>query len=324
MSTDDDHKLTSPEEALPPAVVIAGPTASGKSALSVMLAQRLNGEVVNADSMQIYRDLPVITAIPDADEQQGVPHHGYGVLDGAERCSVGRWLGLTRGYLREVWGRGHVPVLVGGTGMYIRAALEGISPMPEIDAAVRDQATAMLRQLGGAAFRRKLMELDPVLASRLDDGDSQRLIRGMEIALATGTPLSTWQEAPPEGAIAARFTTIRIAPPRDELYARIDTRFPAMLANGGIDEARAFLARGLDASLPLMKAVGFPPVADHLNGQIGREEAVALACRDSRRYAKRQTTWFNNQFTANFCEDSSYNTQYSESFIQKILSKIIL
>ncbi|MCE2517288.1 MAG: tRNA (adenosine(37)-N6)-dimethylallyltransferase MiaA [Alphaproteobacteria bacterium] len=319
MSTDHHHNAERP-----PVVVIAGPTASGKSALAVTLAQRMKGEVVNADSMQVYRDLPVLTAIPDHDERQGVAHHGYGVLDGAERCSVGRWMELTRGYIEEIWRRGGVPILVGGTGMYIRAALEGISPMPDIDPKFRDQATAMLAAMGGAGFRAELMARDPVLAARLNDGDSQRLIRGMEIVLATGTPLSAWQDKPPQGAIAADFTTIRIAPPREELYARIDQRFPMMLKAGGVEEARALMARALDPSLPLMKAVGFPPIADYLRGATSRDDAVELACRDSRRYAKRQTTWFNNQFAANFCEDSSYNAQYSESFIDKILSKVIL
>ena len=303
-------------------IIIAGPTASGKSGCAVRLAQRINGAVINADSMQIYVDLPILTAIPDEDEQGGVPHYGYQIMDGAERCSVGRWLDLTRGYVRDVVDDGQVPILVGGTGMYIRAAMEGISPLPDIEPEYRDQATEMHQMMGGATFRAALAERDPVLAERLHDGDTQRLIRGMEVALATGRPLSQWQDIPPAGEIDLDWTVVRLAPPRDELYAKIDQRYPIMLAHGGIDEARSFAARCLDPSLPLMKAVGLPPLLSYFKEEIDLDEAVALSCRDSRRYAKRQTTWFNNQLQDNICEDFGYEKQFSESFFEKILSII--
>ena len=303
-------------------IVIAGPTASGKTSLAIALARAVGGEVINADSMQIYRDLPIITAIPDDDERDGIPHHGYQVMDGGERCSVGHWLGLTQHYVDDVLGRGAVPILVGGTGMYIRAALEGISPIPDIDPSFRDEATAMHTALGGAAFRRKLAEYDPLLAARLFEGDTQRLIRGMEVALATGQPLSKWQEIPPKGAIAIDWTSITLAPPRDALYAKIDIRYPKMLENGGVEEIETFAARDLDASLPLMKAVGLPPMLKYLKGTLAYDDAIAEACRDSRRYAKRQTTWFKNQLKANICEDFGQFAQQSESFFEKILSKV--
>jgi tRNA dimethylallyltransferase len=340
MSTDasDNISANSARPSARPVVIIAGATAAGKSALAMLLAERLRdeagrlggeagrrlgGEVVNADSMQVYRDLPILTAIPDADDRARIRHHGYAVLDGAERCSVGRWLELTRGYVEAIHGRGGIPILVGGTGMYIGAALHGLSPIPDIPQHYRDTAIAWFNESGGAGFRQELMKRDPVLASRLDDNDRQRLIRGMEVALATGIPLSVWQDKPLVGAIKADFTSIRVAPPRDELYKRIDRRFPQMLDGGGAAEAEALVKRRLDASLPVMKAVGFPQVAAFLDGTMSRDEAIMLACRDSRRYAKRQTTWFNHRLEDNFCEDSGYNEQYSESFIDRILSKII-
>lgn len=307
---------------LPKGVIIAGPTASGKTGLAIKLAMAIDGVVINADSMQIYRDLPIITAIPGEDEQEGIPHYGYQMLDGSERCSVGHWLTLTRGFIQEAIDHGKVPILVGGTGMYIRAALEGISPIPDIGPEFREDATRLHQELGGAGFRQKLRDYDPKLAERLHDGDTQRLIRGMEVVMATGKPLSVLQDIPPEGAIALDWTVIRLAPPREQLYAMIDQRYPKMLESGGLEEAQVFAERALDPSLPLMKAVGLPPLLSYFKGELALEEAVSLSCRDSRRYAKRQTTWFNNQLQDNFCQDLGEKKQYMESFIQKILSNI--
>ncbi|XDZ64810.1 tRNA (adenosine(37)-N6)-dimethylallyltransferase MiaA [Alphaproteobacteria bacterium LSUCC0684] len=306
-----------------PVIILAGPTASGKSALALNLAMRGDGEIVNADSMQVYRDLPCLTAVPSMAEREAVPHHNYAVLDGAERCSVARWLDMTRKTVAEIRGRGRVPVLVGGTGLYIRAALSGITPLPDIPPEIRDKATALHRELGGRAFREKLAAYDPDLAGRLEDGDSQRLVRGMEVAMATGQKLSELQQAPPEGALPGPFQTVLVMPERAELYARIDARLPRMLENGAIDEARRFAARDLDPSLPLMKAVGLPPLLEFTRGLLSQEEAAQLACRDTRRYAKRQITWFRHQFSAMFCEKSRFGEQYSESFFDKILSKVV-
>ena len=309
-------------------VMIVGPTASGKTGLAIKLAhvfaqeKNAKAEVVNADSMQIYKDLPTITAIPDEKERDGISHHGFQVMDGGARCSVGHWLNLSRGYVDDILKRGHIPILVGGTGMYIRAALDGISSIPDIDDDYRKQATAMHTRLGGAAFRKVLAEHDPTLAARLHDGDTQRLIRGMEVVLATGEALSKLQEKPLKGALDLDWTIIKLAPPRDALYAKIDTRLPVMLDNGGLDEIKAFAARELGTNLPLMKAVGLPPMLKYLDGAENYHAAIMEACRDSRRYAKRQTTWFNNQLKANFCEEFGCFAQYSESFFEKILSKV--
>jgi tRNA dimethylallyltransferase len=306
----------------PKGVIVAGPTASGKSDFAALLARAVGGAVVNADSMQVYRDLPIITAIPQEEERGDIPHYGYAVLDGGERCSVGRWLGLTRSYIKAILEKRAVPILCGGTGMYIRAAMEGISPVPDIAPDIRDEATAMHQQLGGGKFRQALAEYDPVLAGRLHDGDTQRLIRGMEVALATGQPLSELQDAAPEGGLDLDWVVVRLSPPRADLYAMIDRRYPKMIESGALDEARRFAGRGLDANLPLMKAVGLPPLLAHLKGELDLEAAIALSCRDSRRYAKRQTTWFNNQLQDNFRQDLGYNAQLSKSFIERILSNI--
>lgn len=317
------QELSTSAPETPPLLVIAGPTASGKSALALRLADAVGGEIVNADSMQVYADLPVLTAIPSRDELDQVPHHGYGIMDGAERCSVAAWLEITRTIVSDVRARGKPPILVGGTGMYLRAALEGIAPLPDVPEIIRQQAIDLLQELGGAAYRRKLAELDPVLADRLEDGDSQRLVRGMEIALATGQLLSQLQQAPPEGMLGGPQVRILVEPPREDLYRRIDQRFPLMLDAGGLEEARRFTGRQLDPTLPLMKAVGLPPLRQHLAGEITLEAAVELACRDTRRFAKRQLTWFRHQFKANFTHNGEQNKQYMKSFFSKILSKVI-
>ncbi|MGC6485442.1 MAG: tRNA (adenosine(37)-N6)-dimethylallyltransferase MiaA [Candidatus Puniceispirillales bacterium] len=306
-----------------PIVVIAGPTASGKSAFALALAEAANGVVINADSMQVYSDLPVLTAIPDADDRARAPHEGYAVLDGAERCSVAGWLDITRAAVQRAREAGRLPILTGGTGMYIRAALEGISPIPDVDPAIRAAVIARHENIGGAAFRAELGQVDPLLADRLADGDSQRLIRGMEVYRATGQPLSQWQEAAPEGALIGARQVLLIAPPRDELYRRINARFPLMLETGAVEEARTFLARRLDATLPLMKGVGLSAVEGLISGKFSREETVEMATRDTRRFAKRQLTWFRHQLTPDAVWDGQKFEQYLKRFFEENLSKII-
>ena len=311
-----------------PCLVIAGATASGKSALALAIAEMAGGEVINADSMQVYCDLPLLTATPEAAEQARIPHHGYGVVDGGMRFSVGAWLEQTRDSVHRVRKRGKIPILVGGTGMYIRAAIEGIAPIPDISAEARRQATEMLASQGGAAFRRTLGEHDPQLARRLDDNDSQRLTRGMEVFLSAGKPLSLLQQAPPTGMITPPIMTLLVCPPRDILYDRIDRRFPGMLEAGGLAEAERFAARGLDASLPLMKALGLAPLMAHLDGKISCDEAISIACRDTRHFAKRQLTWFRHQYSADFhfetAEDINIeNAQLLKRFLSKNLPNIV-
>ena len=275
--------------------LIAGPTASGKSALAMALARAQGAEIVNADSMQLYRDLAVLTAGPSAAETAEVAHHLYGVADAADGWSVGRWLRAATETLDEIAGRGRDAVVVGGTGLYFRALTQGLAEIPLVPHAVRKAVEAQFDAAGEAAFREALAGQDPEAQARISPGDRQRLVRAMEVAQATGRSLTDWaaQTRPP--AVAADARGLVLEPPREALYARCDARFAGMVMAGALDEARALLARGLDPALPLMKAVGLRELGRHLAGELSLDEAVALAQQETRRYAKRQSTWFRNQ-----------------------------
>lgn len=274
--------------------LIAGPTASGKSALALRLAKDLGGEIVNADSMQLYRDLAVLTARPSDEERAGAPHHLYGVVDAADGWSVGRWLRAAHETLADIAARGRNAIVVGGTGLYFHALARGLAEVPPVPAAVRQAAQARFDQGGEAAFREALHGVDPAAAARIAAGDRQRLVRAREVFDATGKALSVWQAEGAAGAVTG-YRALVLEPPRDALYARCDARFEAMVAGGAVEEARALLARGLDSALPLMKAVGLRELGRHLAGELPLEEAVALGAQETRRYAKRQMTWFRNQ-----------------------------
>ena len=278
----------------PRVLVIAGPTASGKTALALELAAAFDGTVINADSRQIYRDLRVLTARPDATAEQRAPHRLYGLLDAAERGSVANWRALALDEIAVATRAGRLPILVGGTGLYIRALERGLAPVPEIPEQIRQEALDLLRLLGGVGFRERLAQLDPAGAQRLFPGDRQRLARAYEVVRATGVPLATWQRRPHPSS-PYRFATILLMPPRERLYAACDTRFARMIEAGALGEAAALAARGLDPELPAMKAVGVPELLRHLGGEMPLANAIAAAQRATRRYAKRQMTWFRHQ-----------------------------
>jgi tRNA dimethylallyltransferase len=296
----------------PPVIVIAGPTASGKSVLALELAAALGGTIVNADSQQIYRDLPILTAQPDAPAMRRVPHRLYGFLDASERGSVVRWRVAALMEIAAADGCASLPVVVGGTGMYLRALLQGLAPVPLIPPEIRTEATGLYRVLGGEGFRQRLAALDPEAAARLSPSDRTRLTRAWEVVRATGRPLSDWQKRTDDAA-PYRFATILMMPPRDVLYPACDARFAAMIAAGALDEAAALAARFLDPELPAMKALGVPELLSHLRGKISLAEAVATAQRSTRRYAKRQMTWFRHQITA----DHVFVEQFSESLLRR-------
>ena len=300
-------------------LIIAGPTASGKSAVALMLAKKLNGAIINADSMQIYKDLPIVTACPSAADYAAAPHHLYQHMDGSVRCSVALWLKLAARAVAEVRAAGQMPILVGGTGMYLNAAIHGISPIPEVSDEVHQKAQSDLDTYGGAAVKEMLQSLDPVLADRLEAGDSQRLVRALGVARQTGTPLSSWQKLPGEGQIEGKIVTMAILPDRADVYAAIDRRFAQMMGEGGIAEVEQLLARQLDPSLPVMKALGVSAVAVYLRGEYNVEQAIYLAQRDSRHYAKRQMTWIRNNFIANI----SFKEKLSERNHEKYFSEIL-
>jgi tRNA dimethylallyltransferase len=275
-------------------VLIAGPTASGKSALALALAEKLGGAIINADSMQVYRDLRIITARPTPEEEAGAPHLLYGHVDAAENFSVGRWCTEVADVLAAT--KCEAAIIVGGTGLYFNALTRGLAAVPPIPAQIRNAVRARLASDGAEALHAELKRRDPAAAARLMPGDRSRVTRALEVVLATGRSIVQWHEANmPASVDAACAAKIFLMPDRDALLRRIDARFDAMMAAGALDEVRALAARHLDPSLPAMKAHGVPWLIRHLNGEIALAEAVAGGKRDTRRYTKRQATWFRNQ-----------------------------
>lgn len=277
-------------------LLIAGPTASGKTALAVRLARRLGGVVVNADSMQIYRDLAILTARPTPQEQDGVPHLLFGAVDAAENFSVGRWLAALAPVLARCDAAGTPVVLCGGTGLYFTAATQGVSDIPPVPDATRAAVRAELEGLPPHEIYARLRALDPLTAARLKPSDPQRLTRALEVLRATGRPLAGFQDARQPPALApGSWRGVFLGVEREALYGRINRRFEAMMAAGALDEACALAARGLDPALPAMRAHGVPGLIAHLRGETTLAEAVARGQADTRHYAKRQFTWARHQ-----------------------------
>ncbi len=278
------------------AILLAGPTASGKSALALALADAVGGEIVNADSMQVYAELQILSARPGPDEVARAPHALYGVVSAYAPFSTGKWLAMARNAIAAARAAGRVPIVVGGTGLYFRSLEQGLSPIPDVDPAVREAARRRRAEVGADAFYAELERRDPATAATLDPGDAQRMIRAWEVLEQTGRPLILWQSEAGAPAIeGARAVRAVLDPPRPWLNSRIDARFDAMMAAGALDEARAFWSRDPDPNLPAAKALGLPQLKRALHGEIALDEAVALAKTQTRRYAKRQGTWFRHQ-----------------------------
>jgi tRNA dimethylallyltransferase len=302
----------------PPALVICGPTASGKSGLALAAAHEFDGVVINADSMQVYDALPLLTARPSADDLVAAPHRLYGVLPPSELCSAARWMAMAATEMEAAWAAGKLPILTGGTGLYLRSLMQGLSPIPEIPEPIRAAARARLAEMGNGAFHHLLAKRDPAMAARLEPGDSQRMARAWEVLEATGRSLAKWQAEPLEGAVAADWFTITLDPPRDRLYAQCDGRFRAMVAAGALDEVGDFEALRLPPDLPIAKALGRRELAAHLAGEMDLETAIAAAQQATRNYAKRQSTWFRHQLNAS----ETISAQLSESLKATIFLKI--
>lgn len=278
------------------AVLIAGPTASGKSALAVEIARRCGGTVVNADSMQVYADLRIITARPTRDEEAVVPHRLYGHVDGAVNYSAMRYVADVAGVLTELGRGGSLPVLVGGTGLYFKALTEGFSAIPPVPDAVRIAFRARVAEQETSLLHAELSCLDPAMAERLKPGDRMRIMRALEVHEATGRSIASFQgEREPGPLDGLPLLRLFVSPERAEVRARIDRRFEAMIAQGALDEVAALRARGLDPLLPVMRAHGVPGLIAHLDGTVGLNDAIARGQADTRAYAKRQTTWFRHQ-----------------------------
>ena len=299
-------------------IIIAGPTASGKSALALAVARAFDGTIINADSMQVYRDLRVLTARPDDAALAAAPHRLDGILDGAELCSAARWADLAHGEIAAAHARDRLPIVVGGTGLYLRTLLNGIAAVPEIPHEIREAARARHREIGGEAFRAELAGLDPGAAAKLPPGDSQRLVRAYEVVKATGRTLGDWQRAGAQGVPRYDSRQFVILPPRDALYAACDGRLDAMIAAGALDEVAALKARDLSPELPIMKAVGVPELMQNLSGALDLPAAIAAAQQATRRYAKRQYTWFRHQLADAQILDAQLSHSFHASVCQKI------
>ncbi|EDL50573.1 tRNA (adenosine(37)-N6)-dimethylallyltransferase MiaA [Erythrobacter sp. SD-21] len=286
---------TSPE--LPPVALIAGPTASGKSDLAVRLGQQLEAQgtkavVLNADSAQVYADLRVLSARPSEEEMGGIEHRLFGAWDGAVACSAADWAAAVKREIASLHAEGAVPILCGGTGLYMRTLLEGIAPVPEIDPVIREQVRALSQGEARAALETE----DPEAASRLAPADASRTTRALEVVRSTGRTLKEWQ-AQKTGGIGSQIDLypLLLLPEREWLYERCDRRFVLMLDGGAIGEVEALLARQLDPSLPVMRAIGVPEIASLLQGDLSRDECIFAGQRATRQYAKRQYTWFRHQ-----------------------------
>ncbi len=284
-----------------PVVLLTGPTASGKSALALELARRLEpvggAVIINADSMQVYRELRIVTARPTTADEAMVPHRLYGILPATEAWSAATFCAQVHDVIAEAHAQGRIALVVGGTGLYLRALLEGLAPIPKISAAVREEARALMDRLGPEAFHRRLAEKDPETAAMLGTGDRQRQTRAWEVVTETGRSLAEWQRQPPEGGLKGSTVRAVVEMPRPDLYARIDARFAAMFEGGGLAEIEAFLASDPPLDAPARRAVGVREMAGFLAGAYDRAEAIALGQQATRRLAKRQMTWYRNQIT---------------------------
>ena len=276
----------------PQAILIAGPTASGKSALAVDLAEAVDGVVINADSMQVYRDLSVLTARPQADDMKGVRHELYGFVGAGDAYSVGRYLADVAVHVDAIAARGKVPIFVGGTGLYFRGLLEGLSPVPAIDPEIRQHWRNLALAQGASALHAALKARDPEMARRLMPTDSQRLVRALEVIESTGLSLSHWQSMPGTPILNAdRCTKVVVEMEREALYLRCNARLEQMIEGGALFEVARLQAMQLEPGFPVMRALGVAPLLDYLDGNCDLVEAIRRAQTETRQYAKRQLTW---------------------------------
>lgn len=331
-------------------LVVVGPTASGKSAAALAIAQEFDGEVINADSMQVYQDLRIITARPSIEDEAAAPHRLYGVIDGAQACSAALWRDLARDAITAAHEKGRLPILCGGTGLYLKALMQGLSPIPDIPEDIRGEVRRLSDAIGPEALHAELAKSDPETAATLNPTDPQRIARALEVWRATGKGMMQWrrieeaqrsatggpdnQASDPQitpqitpkitrvatktGPVEFAFTTILLSPPREGLYAGIDQRFRDMIELGAMEEVEQLAKRNLDPSLPVMKALGVPELMAVLRGEMDQERAIEQAATKSRRYAKRQVTWFSRQIISQFL----INEKYSKSLSQTIFSFI--
>ncbi len=283
---------------LPKLHLIGGPTASGKTAAALKLARQAPSVIINADAMQVYEGLPLLTAQPTKEEKAQAPHELFEIFDPSHACSAGQWLALARAAIEKAAEQNKTPILVGGTGLYFHVLLNGLAKIPPIPDNVRKATTALYDRLGHDAFREALAKMDPESAKRITLNDRQRLCRAYDVAAHTGKPLGEWQKQKETEPLIARFALHRhkLMSDRQELYAKCDARFVKMIESGAMEEVRALLEQNLSPDLPSMKILGVRELAAHLRGDISLDEAITAAQQVTRNYAKRQMTWFRNQW----------------------------
>jgi tRNA dimethylallyltransferase len=278
-------------------LVITGATASGKSALAMDIAQKQNGVILNADSMQIYHDLRIITARPTEADEAATEHRLYGIMDGAQHCTVARWIELVSKEIKDCFACGRLPILVGGTGMYLKSLMDGIAQIPEIHPEIRKALRERAAEEGIAPLYAWLCDVDLISAAKLKPNDAQRILRAAEVYEQTGTPLSSWLAMPPARAFPnATFHVQGVVRDRAEQYARINARFMLMMEDNALGEIRALHARKLSPELPIMRTLGVPELIAHLEGEMTLEDAITKGQQKTRNYAKRQGTWLRHQF----------------------------
>ena len=298
-------------------IVICGPTASGKSSLALKLATELNGEIINADSMQVYNELKILTSRPSSNDMKSIPHNLFGIRRIVEPCSVNIWINLTTNTISEIIDRGRTPIVCGGTGMYIHYLSKRLSKVPEIPTSVRLQAREKLKVLGNENFSNELIKLDPLLGHKIPIGDSQRLTRAWEVIKATGQSLAVWNMEPDQ-ATGLNLYHVLLIPDREILYRICDQRFLGFIDRGALAEAETIKNMNLDPSLPAMKALGLSQIIKYLDGEMNLDDAIKHAQQKTRNYAKRQMTWFRNQLEPNFL----YSKVYDGSMDQKLMVEV--
>jgi tRNA dimethylallyltransferase len=292
------------ERPFPPVHIVGGPTASGKSAFALKLAERTDGVIINADSMQVYNGLPLLTAQPPAEDRKAVPHELYGSLHPDQDCSAGNWREIVIPLIKDILDQGKTPIITGGSGLYLNALIYGLSPIPDIPDDIRRAAGEKQKQLGNPAFHAALAARDPEMAERLDPYNTARLVRAWEVLEFSGKSLAEWQEQPLDGPPQDwKFHISLIMPPREELYHRCNNRFVWMVENGALEEIEHFRARiekgEVKNNALLTHALGYRPLSAYLDGKMDKEEAIERGQGETRRYAKRQVTWFRHQVKEN-------------------------
>jgi tRNA dimethylallyltransferase len=308
---------------LKPIIIIFGPTASGKSSLAIDLAQAFNGTVINADSMQVYKELRILTARPSSKDMALVPHRLFGDLLSESPCSVGQWLGLATDEIKNTWSDNRLAIVAGGTGMYVKALREGLAAVPKIPAIINAEVRSLYKKIGGDAFLEQLSIVDPKASKAIPANDSQRLTRALAVVRATGITLDVWQAGQAIGpSLPARFFVITILPDRKALYIACEERFDAMLDAGALIEVENLLSLGLDPLMPAMKAVGVSELSRYLTGEINLENAVVSAKKATRNLAKRQLTWLRNQVSSDYVINGFYNSNKQDD-LKKKLEKFI-